>query len=152
MESSLPPAPAAGRRVIRDSARWFSEGVARRTEARRSRSCVECRRPLASRRTPYCSRMCRWKYHGRFFWDAARIYVMRRDRYTCQRCGLRTRRRGLEVDHVREIARGGAALAYENLQTLCRACHRDKTVRFLRERRAAGSLPPADPTGDWFPA
>lgn len=96
--------------------------------------------------------MCQWKYHGRYFWDAARIYVLRRDRYTCQACGHRDRRRGLDVDHIREIARGGAPLAYDNLQTLCRACHRVKTVAFLRERRKATAPPGPSTDADWFPA
>ena len=144
--------PASGRRILRDSARWFTEGAARRAEARRARRCVECQVGLPSRRTPYCSRMCQWKYHGRYFWDAARIYVLRRDRYTCQSCGHRDRRRGLDVDHIQEIARGGEPLAYDNLQTLCRSCHRKKTVAFLRSRRR-GVVERADPAGvEWFPA
>lgn len=144
--------PPDGRRVVRDSERWYSEGVRRRREARQNRACVECQRPLASRRTPYCSRTCRWKYHGRFFWDAARIYVMRRDRFTCQACGLRARRRALEVDHIQEIARGGAPLSYENLQTLCRACHRAKTVAFLRGRRRSAGRTEPSLGPEWFPA
>ncbi|HEV2317590.1 MAG TPA: HNH endonuclease signature motif containing protein [Thermoplasmata archaeon] len=72
---------------------------------------------------------------------------MRRDRYTCQRCHARRRRRELEVDHILEIARGGASLDYANLQTLCRACHRDKTVDFLRGRKGAVSE-----LSEWFPA
>jgi 5-methylcytosine-specific restriction endonuclease McrA len=38
------------------------------------------------------------------------------------------------VDHIVEIASGGAALEYSNLQTVCRDCHRAKTVRFLSSR------------------
>lgn len=36
------------------------------------------------------------------------------------------------MDHIVEIARGGAALEYSNLQTVCRTCHRAKTRAFLR--------------------
>ncbi|MCI4337143.1 MAG: HNH endonuclease [Thermoplasmata archaeon] len=148
-----PVGPAVPQRILRDSPRWFSEGLARRIEARRNRRCVECQRPLASGRSPYCSRGCQGKYHGRFFWDSARRYVMRRDRYTCQGCGIRARRRWLEVDHIQEIARGGPSLEYENLQTLCRACHRTKTVAFLRSRhRVVVAAPDDSPPGDWFPA
>jgi len=94
---------------------------------------------------------CRYRHHGRYFWDAARIVVLRRDRYTCQRCGVRGRRFGLEVDHVVEIARGGAPLDYANLQTLCRPCHRAKTVRFLTGRSRA-MVPEHLPDAEWFPA
>ncbi len=55
-----------------------------------------------------------------------------------------------------EIARGGPSLAYENLQTLCRACHRAKTVRFLRTRpsvdRRGRAAKSEDDGPDWFPA
>jgi len=67
---------------------------------------------------------------------------MLRDRYTCQLCHRRHRARELDVDHIVEIARGGAALEFSNLQTICRACHREKTVRFLRDARMPSSLDP----------
>jgi 5-methylcytosine-specific restriction endonuclease McrA len=62
---------------------------------------------------------------------------MLRDRYTCQICGSRRRARELDVDHIVEIARGGAALEYSNLQTVCRTCHGRKTRQFLSEARAS---------------
>ncbi|HUI38963.1 MAG TPA: HNH endonuclease signature motif containing protein, partial [Thermoplasmata archaeon] len=98
---------------------------------------------------------------GRYFWDAARTYVIHRDRFTCQACGVRHRVRELDVDHILEIARGGPPLSYENLQTLCRPCHRVKTATFLRSRREGtlrGILTPSEGTesagtgSDWFPA
>lgn len=118
-------------RILALSAAWFSDGAERRLRARRARTCVECGTTLATARSPYCSRTCQWKFHGHYFWDSARIYVKRRDRYTCRACHRRFRSRELEVDHILEIARGGAALEYANLQTLCRACHREKTLQFL---------------------
>jgi 5-methylcytosine-specific restriction endonuclease McrA len=124
-------------RILALSAAWFSDGARRRADARRDARCVECHRPLASRRTPYCSRRCRWMFHGHYFWDSARSYVMLRDRYTCRICGTRRRARELDVDHIVEIARGGAALEYSNLQTVCRECHRAKTRAFLHQSRRA---------------
>jgi len=129
-------------RVLSLSAAWFSDGARRRTEARYARRCVECGRTLASRRTPYCSRRCQWKFHGHYFWDSARSFVLLRDRYTCQVCGVRRRARELEVDHIVEIARGGAALDYGNLRTLCRPCHGAKSRRFASERRR--EAPPSE--------
>ncbi|MCI4349151.1 MAG: HNH endonuclease [Thermoplasmata archaeon] len=146
-------------RILRNSALWFSEGRARKDEARRERHCVECGTGLPSRRTPYCGRRCQWRFQGHYFWDAARTYVIHRDRFTCQVCRVRQRVRNLEVDHILEIARGGPALRYENLQTLCRTCHRAKTIQFLRERptprRQALSVSPQLEAGlapEWFPA
>lgn len=121
-------------RILSLSAAWFGDGARRRAEARRRAACVECEAPLPSHRSPYCSRRCQWKFHGHYFWDSARSYVMLRDRYTCQVCRVRQRARQLDVDHIVEIARGGAALEYSNLQTICRACHRAKTRAFARRR------------------
>jgi 5-methylcytosine-specific restriction endonuclease McrA len=152
--------PALRRRseLTRDSIAWLGRGAALRTAARRAASCVECGQALRSRRTPYCSRGCRWRFHGRFFWYAARRVVLRRDHYTCQACGIRARKSSLDVDHIQEIAVGGAPLDYSNLQTLCRPCHRAKTTRFLRERRGGPSPPrvasvePLVGDSEWFPA
>jgi 5-methylcytosine-specific restriction enzyme A len=121
-------------RILALSAAWFGDGARRRREARRLGRCVECDQSLSGHRTPYCSRRCRWRFHGHYFWDSARSYVMLRDRYVCQICRTRRRARELDVDHIVEIARGGAALEYSNLQTVCRTCHRAKTREFLRAR------------------
>jgi 5-methylcytosine-specific restriction endonuclease McrA len=128
-------------RIISLSAAWFTDGARRRTEARRAGVCVECGRSLPHHRSPYCSRKCQWKFHGHYFWDSARSYVLLRDRYTCQICHQRSRARQLDVDHIVEIAAGGAALEYSNLQTVCRACHRAKTQSFLKERRTLDAYP-----------
>ncbi len=124
-------------RILALSAAWFSDGAHRRTAARHERRCVECGHPLTTGRTPYCSRRCRWRFHGHYFWDSARSYVLLRDRYTCQICGGRRRARELDVDHIVEIAVGGAALDYGNLRTVCRPCHREKTRRFATGRSRA---------------
>ncbi|MCI4370056.1 MAG: HNH endonuclease [Thermoplasmata archaeon] len=148
-------------RVLRDSARWFSEGAELKRVARRERRCAACSQGLATRRTPYCSRLCQWRFQAGYFWDAARTYTIHRDRFTCRACARRFRVAQLEVDHIVEIARGGAPLDPANLQTLCKGCHRAKTLAFLRGRvRARTSAPPAprsDGRGsfdvaEWFPA
>ncbi len=160
----MPLGTVAARRILRNSTGWFSEGTALKAEARLRRKCVECRRELPSRRTPYFGRRCAWRFRGRYFWDAARIYVMHRDRYTCQSCKVRWRAHELAVDHTLELAIGGPSLSYENLQTICKPCHRAKTLAFLR-RGAWGRIQPlARPTEtpsafpclegliEWFPA
>ncbi len=135
-------------RILALSAAWFSDGARRRAEARRAARCVECGRSLSSHRTPYCSRRCRWQFHGHYFWDSARSFVMLRDRYTCRLCGRRRRARELDVDHILEIAAGGAALEYSNLQTVCRGCHRAKTAAFRRARQlpARAAIEAASPS------
>lgn len=60
--------------------------------------------------------------------------IMERDEYRCVKCASH---RDLEVDHVVPIASGGTS-DDENLQTLCKPCHRDKT-RDEREAARTGS-------------
>jgi len=81
------------------------------------------------------------------------MYVLRRDRFTCRACGRRGRKRDFDVDHIREIASGGPSLSYDNLQTLCKDCHRSKTASFLRSRWQRVTLPiDPDDLPEWFPA
>lgn len=152
------------KRVVRRSRAWFAEGARMKRAARLQKRCVECGVSLPSRRSPYCSRRCQWRFAGHYFWDAARASVIRRDRFTCRHCGVRFRVRDLEVDHIVEVSRGGNPLDEANLQTLCKPCHRRKTGRFLAvratERRSGrGSAAPAwvrraplTDDLDWFPA
>ena len=67
-------------------------------------------------------------------WAAVRRKVLDRDGWRCVRCAGYGR---LEVDHVRPIKGGGdhGIDPYDetNLQTLCRACHIEKTA--LENRR-----------------
>lgn len=145
--------------MLRDSARWFSEGTRLKREARQARRCVSCGTALESRRTPYCSRLCQWRFQGGYFWDAARTYAIHRDRFTCRHCHRRFRVAVLEVDHIVEIARGGPPLDPANLQTLCRTCHGQKTREFLRGRgtRGPSATPESVASGsldaaEWFPS
>lgn len=55
-----------------------------------------------------------------------------RDGNQCVKCGSTER---LEVDHVLNIAHGGTH-NLDNLQTLCAACHREKSQEEARQARA----------------
>ncbi len=160
---AIAAAPRARTVALNNADGWRTEAFRRKAEARRARRCVECAGALRSGRSPYCSHRCRWSFHGHYFWDAARVVVLRRDRYTCRICRRRFRARELEVDHVIELAAGGRPLEFANLQTVCRACHRAKTVQFVRWRagrtpsRRATQVATAAPepegwTSPWFPA
>lgn len=59
-------------------------------------------------------------------WLRVRRRILDRDGYRCRACGRPGR---LEVDHVIPLHRGGAPLDADNLQTLCVACHLQKTTR-----------------------
>ena len=74
--------------------------------------------------------------------------VFERDGYMCQDCGREGyhRRRNelgrfesvgavkVEADHIFEIVDGGDAWGIENLQTLCKKCHKAKTAESRRAR------------------
>ena len=59
-------------------------------------------------------------------WRRLRLRALRRDGWACVVCGSRLR---LEVDHVQPVERRpDLALSLDNLQTLCRAHHIEKTA------------------------
>ena len=65
-------------------------------------------------------------------WRAVRQAVFRRDGWRCRECGTRV---ALECDHIRPITQAGDWLDMDNLQTLCRGCHIQKTARTKRAER-----------------
>lgn len=66
---------------------------------------------------------------------ATREAILKRDRYSCVKCG-RVPAPGvwLEIDHLLERSAGGGDEP-ANLQTLCNSCHSAKTGRHLETRR-----------------
>ena len=57
-------------------------------------------------------------------WRALRQVILKRDSYRCRACGRAGR---LEVDHIIPVMQGGEWWDAAGLQTLCRACHFDKS-------------------------
>ena len=64
------------------------------------------------------------KVINRRVWSHVRKYVFTRDDYRCRKCGKAGR---LECDHIKPIEQGGEVYNTNNLQTLCRGCHIEKT-------------------------
>lgn len=101
--------------------------------------CTVCRRELATRRG-------RCDEHQRKAWentskrnqliDKGRWLVVQADHLriepTCRFCGAD---HDLTVDHIWEIADGGALYDHDNLQTLCAPCHDGKTEAAADYRR-----------------
>ncbi|WP_425585929.1 HNH endonuclease [Streptomyces thioluteus] len=56
-------------------------------------------------------------------WNSLRLRILRRDSYTCYRCGSSS---ASEVDHIVPVAFGGTDDP-QNLSAICRTCHREKT-------------------------
>ena len=62
---------------------------------------------------------------GQKRWLALRRYCLDRDGWRCVKCG---RAGKLEADHIKRLEDGGERFDPENIQTLCRGCHIDKTA------------------------
>tara|TARA_B100000408_G_scaffold117945_1_gene96235 strand:- start:1022 stop:1561 length:540 start_codon:yes stop_codon:yes gene_type:complete len=60
--------------------------------------------------------------------DAAKMRVMRRDRYTCVYCGAEGKNAELQIDHVVPVAKGGSH-HIANLVAACRSCNQSKGVK-----------------------
>ena len=58
-------------------------------------------------------------------WRALRRKVLDRDGWRCVKCGKAGR---LEADHIQPLDAGGAPWDLDNLQSLCRRDHIDKTA------------------------
>ncbi len=61
-----------------------------------------------------------------------RFEVLKRDRFTCQYCGITAIDQLLHVDHVKPVAEGGGDDAL-NLVTSCRDCNLGKGARPLND-------------------
>jgi 5-methylcytosine-specific restriction protein A len=63
-------------------------------------------------------------------WNRVKNEVLERDSYLCQPCKRRGRMmRATEVDHIAELADGGARLDKSNLEATCHPDHVKKTWR-----------------------
>ena len=79
-------------------------------------------------------------YHSR----EARRHVWLRDRGKCNGCGKQCTRRGWDLDHVRPLLEQKGLkedeldwtyYGLDNMQTLCRPCHREKTNIDIKKRK-----------------
>ena len=72
-------------------------------------------------------------------WAAVRRFVFERDGWRCVECGRAGR---LECDHVTPLEREPGQDPYDpnGLQSLCRACHIEKTRRQNQRELTAGEV------------
>ncbi len=80
-------------------------------------------------------------YNDRGIWDAIcrvergkvsnkmRFSIYKRDGYRCRKCGRTQSSDYLEIDHIKPISKGGKS-TYDNLQTLCRRCNKEKGDKY----------------------
>ena len=68
---------------------------------------------------------------GRIYKDGftLREFILKRDNYTCQKCGnsrMKEPNLLLEVDHIQPVSKWGPSVP-ENLEVLCWKCNREKS-------------------------
>lgn len=66
---------------------------------------------------------------GRYIPFQTKMRVVRRDNYTCQRCGKHLQDDEVEFDHIIPHAKGGSCEEY-NIRLTCYDCNRDKSDVF----------------------
>lgn len=76
-------------------------------------------------------------------WPKARRAALKRDRYTCQHCGIteadhiKKTGKGLEVNHIRPFWQFGGdnqkANRISNLESLCKSCHQKADWKYRKE-------------------
>lgn len=81
-------------------------------------------------------------YNNREIWDSLccverakvsnkmRFSIYARDGYRCRMCHRRYNTEYLEIDHIYPISKGGKS-TYENLQTLCKKCNKEKSNKII---------------------
>ena len=100
--------------------------------------CIICGKELPKRRRKYCSDECfnKWyeKILPRMDWSVLREKALKRDHYTCVKCGKKyADLRLMIVDHIVPIALGGKEFDLDNLQTLCWECNKIKTKEDMKK-------------------
>lgn len=83
----------------------------------------------------FCSGKCASNYYGNFDWQTIRWRILARDNYTCVICKAKGESNELECDHLLAICNGGDKFSDDNLRTLCKKCHKDKTRKDLEVKR-----------------
>lgn len=81
-------------------------------------------------------------YNDRGIWDSLcrvergkvsnklRFEILERDGYKCRYCGRGEDECSLQIDHIKPISKGGKS-TYDNLQTLCEDCNKQKDDKYF---------------------
>jgi 5-methylcytosine-specific restriction endonuclease McrA len=78
----------------------------------------------------------------------SRRNIYKRDRYTCQYCGIQPGSEELTIDHVSPRSQGGLS-TWENCVLACVSCNKRKADRTPEQARMPLKKPPARPA--WRP-
>ena len=86
---------------------------------------------------------CATDYMIIFHSTEARKHIWKRDKGKCNGCGKQCTRRGWDLDHIKPLLEQKGLkedeldwtyYGLENMQTLCRPCHREKTNKDIKKR------------------
>lgn len=111
--------------------------------------CPWCGKEVNNKRRRFCSDDCRKQFDNATVWNRGRdpysLRMLYRDNFTCQECGefhafinefgmiIPIDDGELEVHHIVPVAEGGGD-EQQNLATLCKKCHKEKTKEMLRKK------------------
>lgn len=106
------------------------------------RPCTACGKPIGPRRRRWCSDKCASEFSANHSFSFARemvkkkVYV-RGKGWKCALCGIIVYE--VDVDHIEQAwgrhAKYDCIHHLENLQVLCKPCHKEKTRVQLRENK-----------------
>lgn len=77
----------------------------------------------------YCKNHNHLDMHQFTSWATIRHMVIKRDDFTCVKCGAIELSHNLVGDHIIPIALGGNEFDINNVQTLCKRCDKIKTAQ-----------------------
>lgn len=106
--------------------------------------CVRCGVALPKRKRNWCGSSCMAEYYREVGWTSRARLVDWRNTHPCASCGRITPAPEIEVDHRIALALGGTN-APENLQLLCRDCHKAKTAADMAAMAQYRRGPPPRP-------
>jgi 5-methylcytosine-specific restriction endonuclease McrA len=101
--------------VFTELAAWWFTTIAQLTGSKRYRLRSRGMSPTQAR-----TRMLRDKINPRLRWK-----VLKRDNFTCTKCGRKPPTVRLEVDHIYPLSKGGTNTE-QNLATICTICNSGK--------------------------
>ncbi|WP_407304016.1 HNH endonuclease [Acinetobacter sp.] len=129
-----PPKPAWFDEVSEGTCRWCNEKIGPTRTGRASKA--------------HWHKECYEEYELLFHASTTRQAVWKRDHGKCRSCGKQCDRKGAngwDMDHITPLIEANGEMKYwtlENLQTLCKPCHKAKTSAEATQRALARKTKP----------
>lgn len=99
--------------------------------------CAKEKKDFEPLRRQYCSQNCADKYSDCFMsWSRMREIIFKRDGLKCKICNIEYTKKWLDIDHIIPLISGGKMWDINNLQVLCKECHKKKTRTDLKKSKS----------------